>query len=549
MICTRSALLFSLAVVTACNPPQGRHGGGDGGDPGKGPADMATGLPGGEFPSSPVIDATGNTPPDAPGMFGGTGDGSPAPCILDPQDRSLMPLNWLRPRFSFRPAKTGENLFEIRLHTDAETNDLVVYTTQNPWKLDSQYWTALQTHAADHPVTVSIRTAIYSGGKLTSGPSMPATTTFTVAPAKAPGAIVYWTAGRTLTALRGFSLGDEGVHDVMPTQSKPDSPPCLGCHTSTPDGSYVAFSWTSSADNGDNAQVRFVSSDGNVNPPPTSVVSTTTANTLLSRGYQQFPSFSQKLWDQGDRTMISMLSTDVGNTYRIYWTDLANGTSGPLPVSGDDGRYPGAASFSHSGTNVVYSSGTANRTGYQMTDGQLRVVPYNNRLGGASAALDGASNPAKNQFYPTYSDDDKFITFTRIDSTTESNLKSSSGGGIGNPLDEVYVIPAAGGTPTRLAANDPPSCATTPSPGLTNSWSKWAPESKVIGNRTFYWLTFSSKRQDPAATGNPAQLYVTPVVVGEDGSVSTYPALYLWNQPGTEGNHTPAWVNFSIPIS
>jgi hypothetical protein len=52
-------------------------------------------------------------------------------------------------------------------------------------------------------------------------------------------------------------------------------------------------------------------------------------------------------------------------------------------------------------------------------------------------------------------------------------------------------------------------------------------------------LTFSSTR-----TGNP-QLYVTPVLY--DGStLSTFPALYLWNQPAAENNHTPAWDDFGL---
>jgi hypothetical protein len=512
-------------------------------------------TPGSDFPPTPVIDPTGNTPPSAPTLFGppGSGDGSAGPCLLDPQDRALLPQNWLRPRFSFTPATAGQNLFEIRLHTASQPNDLVVYTTQTSWKLDKQYWTALQNRAIDQAITVSVRTATFNGSTLSSGPSKATTATFTIAPVSAPGAIVYWTAGRTangpVTALRGFSLGDEGVHDVMPTQAKPDNPPCLGCHTSTPDGMYVAFSWTSDNQNGDNAQVRFVSTDGSLNPPPSNLVSTTTANTLLTRGYQQFPSFAKALWDSGDRTMISMLSIDQGKTYDIYWTDLANGTSGALPHTGDGNRLPGAASFSHSGTSVVYASGTINTTGYQMTDGQLRIVPYNSRHGGTAVAVNGASDSSKNQYYPSYSDDDKWIAFTRIDSTTESNLKQIGGGGVGNPLAQAFIVPAAGGTATRLAANDPPSCSNLTSPGLTNSWSKWAPQSQTVGGRTFYWLTFSSKRSDVATTGNPAQLYVTPIVVDGNGAVTTYPALYLWNQPGGEGNHTPAWVSFSIPIT
>jgi hypothetical protein len=112
------------------------------------------------------------------------------------------------------------------------------------------------------------------------------------------------------------------------------------------------------------------------------------------------------------------------------------------------------------------------------------------------------------------------------------------------PLAEVSVIPAAGGTPTRLIANDPPACTGKVSPGVTNSWPKWAPgASTASGGRTFYWIVFSSTRDE---MGNP-QLYVSPIVVDATGMVTTYHALYLWNQPPAENNHTPAWDTFNIP--
>lgn len=43
-----------------------------------------------------------------------------------------------------------------------------------------------------------------------------------------------------------------------------------------------------------------------------------------------------------------------------------------------------------------------------------------------------------------------------------------------------------------------------------------------------------------------SQLYVTAIVVDELG-MSTYPAVYLWNQPQNRVNETPAWENFQIP--
>jgi hypothetical protein len=48
-------------------------------------------------------------------------------------------------------------------------------------------------------------------------------------------------------------------------------------------------------------------------------------------------------------------------------------------------------------------------------------------------------------------------------------------------------------------------------------------------------------------TATVTQLYVTAIVVDELGAVTSYPAVYLWNQPQDRLNETPAWENFQIP--
>jgi len=74
-----------------------------------------------------------------------------------------------------------------------------------------------------------------------------------------------------------------------------------------------------------------------------------------------------------------------------------------------------------------------------------------------------------------------------------------------------------------------------------------------MNGKRYYWLTFSSKRNGVTSPSdvleNAPQLYVTPIVVDDKGVMTTYPALYLWNQPATEGNLTPAWTNIAIPIT
>ena len=42
-------------------------------------------------------------------------------------------------------------------------------------------------------------------------------------------------------------------------------------------------------------------------------------------------------------------------------------------------------------------------------------------------------------------------------------------------------------------------------------------------------------------------LYITGVVTTPGAPPVTYGALYLWNQPEAESNHTPAWDVFKIP--
>ena len=66
-----------------------------------------------DFPATPVVDPS--APPNAAALFDGSAprtDG--APCITAPVAGTLMPRNWLRPRFELTAA-AGENLFEIDL--------------------------------------------------------------------------------------------------------------------------------------------------------------------------------------------------------------------------------------------------------------------------------------------------------------------------------------------------------------------------------------------------------------------------------------------------
>jgi hypothetical protein len=228
-----------------------------------------------------------------------------------------------------------------------------------------------------------------------------------------------------------------------------------------------------------------------------------------------------------------------------------------------DSRGAEGPSWSHDGTTIVYVSTNAAKDGRLATGAaDLYSVPYNSRAGGTATPLAGASDPNVSEYYPSFSPDDKYIAYDHAPASETMYY---------NPHSEVFVIPASGGTGTRLDANAPPACSGATSPGVTNSWAKWSPQVTTCSGKTYYWIIFSSSRQGALFKASnlksggqvpTSQLYVTALVDNGSGSLSTYPALYIWNQPTTftstsaatqsfngspQSNHTPTWEIVDIP--
>jgi hypothetical protein len=487
------------------------------------------GPPWHDFPATPVIET--GTPANAPALFEAPGSASGGPCLLEPELGSLFPRNWLRPRFNL-VAPAGQNLFEIRLHADDQASDLVVYTTQPIWTMPGAIWSALAHHVVDVPITITVRGAVWDGQGLTQPPALGSTGPITIAPVDASGAIVYWTTSNG-TSLKGFQVGDETVHLVM-TATQAGATECIGCHTSTPDGKLVGFSAydLASVDRNRHADLRTI--DGAAAPD----FLTGDAAALLARVDQNAPSFSAAHWSAGDHVALSMYRPRGSTTTEVIWTDLeatsqAEDVGWGVVTRTGDARSAASATFSNDGTTIAYVSALdVDQSGTAHAEGNLYTVPYAGGAGGTATPVTGASLAGVNEYYPDFSSNDRLLAFNR-----------ASGGSYDNPSAEVFVVPAAGGTPTRLAANDPSVCLDSASPGVTNSWPKWSPAVQESGGRRFYWLTFSSRR----GASHVPQLYVTGVVEDET-SIRTYPAIYLWNQPAAENNHTPAWDDFEIIV-
>lgn len=539
-----------------------------------------------DFPAQPVFED--GLAADVQSVFSQKSTGT-APCIIEPSDGMLIPANMLRPRVRF----TGQgSVHQITLHTARETNDLVVYTTKDPWLIPPDIWKGLSKNVFEEDITVTVKTA---NGNLAPSESQ---VKFRIAPVQAGGSMVYWAAtseqpGLDTTRLLAFGVGEEAVvtalrpGDVKETMlgdngqikreeygAPKGQARCVGCHTSTGDGQAVIT--------GDHWPWNLAVSDltGGQGGRPTDV--TPLGALLLQMPWLGVSTTSRGDWATGTHRVVTSAgprnamndnftpnantpqqdmgfgqTNDKTNRDTLIWIDLqaagdvpvldgqnddkevgramlgARGTGWGVIARTGDPRAAVTPDWSHDGTRLAYTSTDSTsdgRIGDNANEVDIYTVPYANGAGGRATPLAGASTVGVAEYYPDFSADDRFIAFNRVE--------QGRGKIYYHPQGEIYVVPAAGGDALRLAANDPPVCSGEKSPGILNSWPKWSPtvrtgpEGTEHAGKRYYFLLFSSARQSPFRLGQgPAsQLYLTTLVELPDGKLETYPAMYLWNQ-------------------
>jgi hypothetical protein len=399
---------------------------------------------------------------------------------------------------------------------------------------------------------------------------------------------------------------------------------CIGCHTATPDGNYVGFTaqwpWP-------NAIASIQTANPGAAPPwltPGAIANlgpNTSDVNYLGGGYITaannvdnvmlgIESFSPAHYATGDRIEITSVGASLdapdnsagvqqptqpaclsGTTTcvvsQLAWINLewtgsgdagmrpsaapdspSNGGWGYLLRTGDSNS-AGSPNWSNDGTTVAYTSvdqGTKDGRLDQPlagTNADIKTIPYgftgapSGNGGGMASALPGASSQSLNEYFPAFSPDDSLVAFNAVPAADTM---------YDQPAAEVFVVSynkGAGGTAVRLIANDPVACTGAASPGVQNTWPKWAPNPippgageagapapQTINGLTYYWITFSSTRTSYAKTADGTlaeQLYVAGVVVDGTGNITTYAPIYLWNQNDTVNNLIPAWGEFAIP--
>ena len=453
----------------------------------------------------------------------------------------LYPNNWLRPRFRWT-STNNQNLFELRLHVQNQANDLVVYTAASSWTMPKSMWDGLRTDSADQPMTVTVRGGTYANGAL-AGVSLGSTGGIGVAPVEAGGAIVYWGIDKTANTawLKGFSVGDDAVQMVLqPSQTHKHRGPVDGMH-------WVPFcnsGWKLRRLSGLRLQLdqwhrlggRGIL--GNASGLPQRRRADGAGYSAGSPGLFDAALVGRRLHRNPPRHGGSALGGARRRGHQRHRRTPARPCRYGI-------RYRPIVQPRRDASCIRHASSVA-PTGGRATSGPIDIyaMHYNAKMGGDAAPLNGAALSNENEYYPAFSLDDAWVTFTRSDDSRTSNTYA-------DPNAEIFVIPSVGGMATRLSANDPPACSGSVSPGVQNSWSKWSPTVGQSNGRTFYWLIFSSSRQPSALFSDGSvkpQLYVTALEIDAAGlHDATRRAFYLWNQPDLEHNHLPAWDNFNIP--
>jgi hypothetical protein len=277
-----------------------------------------------------------------------------------------------------------------------------------------------------------------------------------------------------------------------------------------------------------------------------------------------------------------------GSAYGVLITDPAGSISNPA-----------AAKLSLRVAYNVSESSIDGHPDWHNNTSDIKIADLTSpRVGGTGTALAGASDPTLLEYYPAFSPDDAFVAFTRAPAPTNTQrcrqgnfitrtgtegdpvcdnfglqLGANPDGPYYNRNGEIFVVPAAGGTPHRLRANDPVMCGGEASPGVLNSWPKWSSKVRVdeTTGKQYYFVVFSSARAypdqfdltpteyTPPILNRSSQLYMGVIEHDPATQVTTsYAAIYLWNQnylstgggayePLKTANLTPAWEDFTIP--
>ncbi|MBN1606720.1 MAG: hypothetical protein JW940_08805 [Polyangiaceae bacterium] len=331
--------------------------------------------------------------------------------------------------------------------------------------------------------------------------------------------------------------------------------PCVGCHAISRDGSKLGVGL------------------GGSNPAAFLLLDIATRDVIADHstpcsqdkdgtgacvtGFAQFTAFSP----DGER----MVNTNDGKMI-LRTADAATDDIKTLDFGGDVAD-SSISMPSWRGGKFAFVGYTEQGTGHNsdlVPGGQIYIAEADEHdIDTGSARLLVSRQSGHSLFFPSVSSDGKWVVFARSDcngTATGKDYGTEACDGYDDVSAEVFIVPAAGGTPMRLGhANGTGE--------LTNSWPVFSPMPKAeLGDKSLYWVAFSSRRPygrrlpnaDPLDVDkSKPQLWATAVLVDPsaksiDEDPST-PPIWFPNQnidfDTPYGNHVPQWVTRAVPMA
>lgn len=462
----------------------------------------------------------GTAPSDAAKKFSGKPTAG-AITIHYPPSQVLVPPNLGQMDVQYSKGRSTNDLFRIRL--TGKLVKLTIYTTETSHNLNIDQWKAVGTGAMGDKVSLIV------DGTRTSAPatrSLSKTTTIKIAESKLRGGLYYWVVSQ---AASGKAKDDQGIYRYdfdKPTPSseayytQKDANDCVGCHSLSRGGDYVAF--TKSGGSG---------------------------NTAILDVKRRQPVVDSKY--RGDLQTFSPSGEEVIVVHRGVLT-RRKVSSGALLETIPTG--PGKAThpdWSADGKSLAYvrvkdADYFKHEKGYKIEDDvhfrNGSIVLLTRKADGSWSAprVLVAGGGGVNNYYPSFSPGSDWIVFNRSTGDSYSDIDAS-----------IHIVRPSGKGRRALTRLNLAK--------MSNSWPRWAPFVQKYGNTTLYWLTFSSVRnygvkllnskvakyEDKAPQNWMTSFDTKAAAAGKD---PTSPPFWLPFQDLDHHNHIAQWTEKVLAV-
>jgi hypothetical protein len=352
---------------------------------------------------------------------------------------------------------------------------------------------------------------------------------------------------------------------------------CIGCHSISNDGKYMALTIGGSAAEAANFSLLDIGqqtvvniNDGTSNDPNASPTSNPVE---YWKEFRKEGLATENTWGPNGDRLVSMFQS------KLYLTTVTvNGLTGTAVRSGPvvpswqgQEQFASDPFWSLDGSLFVFTSFAQPSVGMYNETGLNGDMKQGGQIVIATADANGIHDDAKvlvgrgagvTSFYPSISSDNRMVVFNTSTcgsnpdlgrpNTPDTVYGNGSCDGYDDSTSELWIVKPTGGASTKLAKAN----GTGPN---SNSWPRFSPDKGVFRGKDLYWVGFSSRRPygTQVNTFGPGsakpQLWIAGVhSTGEFVSDPSYSPVWLPaqnpNPAAPNGNHVPQWVKVAVII-